>query len=160
MPRIRAQDQPSDRLLHSFFELYVILSSVIIYFFSGLLRLNFVPNLITRTQKKITSKMSIRRLFLCLPDSVTELVVGADLDISVTVSVRNEGDDSFNARILIPFPSSLSYRRVSLVEVKRCSVLHEGGSLCSGGISILLCMSRRATGRWGCHAQLQRTREC
>ncbi|XP_073491421.1 integrin alpha-D-like isoform X2 [Aquarana catesbeiana] len=51
--------------------------------------------------------------------NVTELVVGADLDISVTVSVRNEGDDSFNARILIPFPSSLSYRRVSLVESNR-----------------------------------------
>ncbi|XP_077350186.1 integrin alpha-D-like [Lithobates pipiens] len=51
--------------------------------------------------------------------NVTELVVGADLNISVTVSVKNEGDDSFNARILIPFPSSLSYQKVSLIESNR-----------------------------------------
>lgn len=85
-------------------------------------------------KKNITSKMSFQKSFLCLPDSVTELVVGADFDISVTVSVKNEGDDSFNARIVIPFPPSLSYRRVSLIEVKGYSVLHQGWSLCSDGI--------------------------
>ncbi|XP_075034844.1 integrin alpha-M-like isoform X5 [Mixophyes fleayi] len=47
---------------------------------------------------------------------LTQLVVGTSLDVNLTVSVTNQGDDSYNTRVLIPFPSGLSYRRVSLVE--------------------------------------------
>ncbi|KAM9305073.1 integrin alpha-M [Gastrophryne carolinensis] len=50
---------------------------------------------------------------------VTRLVVGASPDVNVTVSVRNYGDDSFNARVLIPYPPGLSYRRVSLIKSNR-----------------------------------------
>lgn len=49
--------------------------------------------------------------------SVSQVVVGVTLDVNVTVSVKNEGEDSYNTRVLIPFPSGLSYRMVSLVEV-------------------------------------------
>ncbi|XP_075687770.1 integrin alpha-M-like [Rhinoderma darwinii] len=45
-----------------------------------------------------------------------QLVVGLSLDVNLTVSVTNEGDDSYNARVLIPFPLDLSYRRVSLIQ--------------------------------------------
>lgn len=47
---------------------------------------------------------------------VSQVVVGVTLDVNVTVSVKNEGEDSYNTRVLIPFPSGLSYRMVSLVE--------------------------------------------
>ncbi|XP_077305923.1 integrin alpha-M-like [Lithobates pipiens] len=47
---------------------------------------------------------------------VSQVVVGVTLEVDVTVSVKNEGEDSYNTRVLIPFPSGLSYRTVSLVE--------------------------------------------
>ncbi|XP_040211787.1 integrin alpha-M-like [Rana temporaria] len=47
---------------------------------------------------------------------VSQVVVGVTLDVNVTVTVKNEGEDSYNTRVLIPFPSGLSYRMVSLVE--------------------------------------------
>ncbi|XP_018431204.1 PREDICTED: integrin alpha-D-like, partial [Nanorana parkeri] len=47
---------------------------------------------------------------------VKQLVVGVSLDVNVTVSVMNEGEDSYNTRVLVPFPPGLSYRLVSLVE--------------------------------------------
>lgn len=46
---------------------------------------------------------------------VTQLVVGTLSDINVTVSVKSLQDDSYNTRVLIPFPVGLSYR-LSLVE--------------------------------------------
>ncbi|XP_069840832.1 integrin alpha-D-like isoform X2 [Dendropsophus ebraccatus] len=45
-----------------------------------------------------------------------QLVVGSSLDVNLTVLVTNTGDESFNTRVLIPFPPDLSYRRVSLIE--------------------------------------------
>ncbi|XP_069591285.1 integrin alpha-X-like [Ranitomeya imitator] len=56
------------------------------------------------------------------------LVVGLFLDVNLTVSVTNKGDDSYNARVLIPFPQNLSYRRVSLLQSNKrvtitCSTL-------------------------------------
>ncbi|XP_063791533.1 integrin alpha-M-like [Pseudophryne corroboree] len=59
---------------------------------------------------------------------LSQLVVGTSLDVNVTVSVRNGGADSYNTRVLIPFPSGLSYRRVTLVESNKrgtvsCSTL-------------------------------------
>ncbi|KAM3916708.1 integrin alpha-M-like [Leptodactylus fuscus] len=45
-----------------------------------------------------------------------QLVVGLLLDVNLTVSVTNKGDESYNARVLIPFPAGLSYRRVSLIQ--------------------------------------------
>ncbi|XP_077129781.1 integrin alpha-X-like isoform X2 [Ranitomeya variabilis] len=56
------------------------------------------------------------------------LVVGLFLDVNLTVSVTNKGDDSYNSRVLIPFPQNLSYRRVSLLQSNKrvtitCSTL-------------------------------------
>ncbi|XP_069840834.1 integrin alpha-M-like isoform X2 [Dendropsophus ebraccatus] len=48
--------------------------------------------------------------------NLTQLVVGLFPDVNVTVSVKNLGDDSYNTRVLLPFPSGLSYRRVSVLE--------------------------------------------
>lgn len=48
--------------------------------------------------------------------SLEHLVVGLSPDVTVTVSVENLGDDSYNTRVLIPFPPGLSYRRVALTE--------------------------------------------
>ncbi|XP_075140945.1 integrin alpha-M-like [Leptodactylus fuscus] len=48
--------------------------------------------------------------------NLTQLVVGLFHDVNVTVSVKNLGDDSYNTRVLIPFPSGLSYRRVAIIE--------------------------------------------
>ncbi|XP_071987807.1 integrin alpha-M-like isoform X2 [Engystomops pustulosus] len=45
-----------------------------------------------------------------------QLVVGLSLDVNLTVSVTNKGDESYNTRVLIPFPLGLSYRRVSLIQ--------------------------------------------
>ncbi|XP_056409899.1 integrin alpha-M-like [Hyla sarda] len=60
--------------------------------------------------------------------NLTWLVVGLSLDVNLTVSVKNLGDDSYNTRVLLPFPSDLSYRRVSLIESNKrvtvtCSTL-------------------------------------
>ncbi|XP_066433279.1 integrin alpha-M-like [Eleutherodactylus coqui] len=60
--------------------------------------------------------------------NLTQLVVGLFPDVTVMISVKNLGDDSYNTRVLIPFPSGLSYRRVSLTESNRrvtitCSTL-------------------------------------
>ncbi|XP_075687769.1 integrin alpha-D-like [Rhinoderma darwinii] len=46
--------------------------------------------------------------------NLAQLVVGFSHDVNVTVSVKNQGDDSYNTRVLIPFPPGLSYRRVTL----------------------------------------------
>nr|DBA18871.1 TPA: hypothetical protein GDO54_014766 [Pyxicephalus adspersus] len=55
---------------------------------------------------------------------VTQLVIGTLLDINVTVSVKSLEDDSYNTRVLIPFPLGLSYRRVSIIQSnKRVNVL-------------------------------------
>ncbi|KAG9462111.1 hypothetical protein GDO78_014881, partial [Eleutherodactylus coqui] len=48
--------------------------------------------------------------------SLQPLVVGLSLDVNLTVSVTNKGEESYNARVLIPFPPDLSYRRVSLLQ--------------------------------------------
>ncbi|XP_040295293.1 integrin alpha-M-like isoform X2 [Bufo bufo] len=45
-----------------------------------------------------------------------QLVVGLSLEVNLTVSVTNSGDESYNSRVLIPFPPDLSYRRVSLLQ--------------------------------------------
>ncbi|KAM8962428.1 integrin alpha-X-like [Pelodytes ibericus] len=45
-----------------------------------------------------------------------QLVVGVSLEVNLTVSVKNQGDDSYNSRVLISYPVGLSYRRVSLVQ--------------------------------------------
>ncbi|KAM5152719.1 integrin alpha-M-like [Mantella aurantiaca] len=70
---------------------------------------------------------------------VTRLVVGTLLDINVTVYVMSLRDDSYNTRVLIPFPIGLSYRRVSLIESNKkvtvqCSTL-EGQSVVSCAVN-------------------------
>ncbi|XP_073505126.1 integrin alpha-X-like isoform X2 [Phyllobates terribilis] len=65
------------------------------------------------------------------------LVVGLFLDVNLTVSVTNKGDDSYNARVLIPFPPNLSYRRVSLLQSNKrvtitCSTLNSQRTVICG----------------------------
>ncbi|XP_077129778.1 integrin alpha-M-like [Ranitomeya variabilis] len=60
--------------------------------------------------------------------NLKQLVVGLFHDVNITVSVKNLGDDSYNTRVLIPFPHGLSYRRVTLTESNKhititCSTL-------------------------------------
>ncbi|XP_056407946.1 integrin alpha-M-like [Hyla sarda] len=55
-------------------------------------------------------------LRMSLTFSSLYLVVGLSLDVNLTVSVTNAGEESYNTRVLIPFPPDLSYRRVSLIQ--------------------------------------------
>ncbi|XP_068100173.1 integrin alpha-M-like [Hyperolius riggenbachi] len=54
---------------------------------------------------------------------LTQLVVGPTLGIDITVSVKNQGDDSYNTRVLIPFPPDLSYRTVSQIQGNKRAVV-------------------------------------
>ncbi|KAM4026349.1 integrin alpha-M-like [Anomaloglossus baeobatrachus] len=72
-----------------------------------------------------------------------QLVVGLFLDVNLTVAVTNKGDDSYNARVLIPFPPSLSYRRASLIQSNKrvtitCSTLENQRTVSCGINSPLL----------------------
>ncbi|XP_056409901.1 integrin alpha-M-like isoform X2 [Hyla sarda] len=55
-------------------------------------------------------------LRMSLTFSSLHLVVGLSLDVNLTVSVTNAGEESYNTRVLIPFPPDLSFRRVSLIQ--------------------------------------------
>ncbi|XP_053327358.1 integrin alpha-M-like [Spea bombifrons] len=50
---------------------------------------------------------------------LVNLVVAVSLDVNLTISVQNLGDDSYDTRVLISLPPDLSYRRVSLVQSNR-----------------------------------------
>uniref|UniRef100_A0A6I8P218 VWFA domain-containing protein n=1 Tax=Ornithorhynchus anatinus TaxID=9258 RepID=A0A6I8P218_ORNAN len=47
------------------------------------------------------------------------LVVGTSPDLSVTVTVRNEGEDSYGTMVTFSYPPGLSLRRVSVLQVSR-----------------------------------------
>uniref|UniRef100_A0A8B9YJI8 Integrin subunit alpha M n=1 Tax=Bos mutus grunniens TaxID=30521 RepID=A0A8B9YJI8_BOSMU len=47
------------------------------------------------------------------------LVVGGPRDLNVTVTVRNEGEDSYRTQVTFFYPSGLSYRRVSSSQNQR-----------------------------------------
>ncbi|XP_054549697.1 integrin alpha-M-like [Talpa occidentalis] len=47
------------------------------------------------------------------------VVVGGPRDLSVTVTVRNQGEDSYMTQVTFFFPPGLSYRRVSLAQNPR-----------------------------------------
>ena len=47
------------------------------------------------------------------------LVVGGPRDLNVTVTVRNEGEDSYRTQVTFFYPSGLSYRRVSSSQVAK-----------------------------------------
>ncbi|CAH2308238.1 integrin alpha-M-like [Pelobates cultripes] len=62
--------------------------------------------------------------------SLPQLVVGVNLEVNLTVSVQNHGDDSYNSQVLISYPGGLSYRRVSLEQSNKrviisCAALDE-----------------------------------
>ncbi|CAH2308234.1 integrin alpha-M-like [Pelobates cultripes] len=62
--------------------------------------------------------------------SLPQLVVGVNLEVNLTISVQNHGDDSYNSRVLISYPAGLSYRRVSLEQSNKrviisCAALDE-----------------------------------
>ncbi|KAM4698727.1 integrin alpha-M-like [Rhinophrynus dorsalis] len=50
---------------------------------------------------------------------LTQLVIGVSLEVNVTVSVQNHGEDSYNTLTLISHPTGLSYRKVSLIQSNR-----------------------------------------
>ncbi|KAG8433485.1 hypothetical protein GDO86_017678, partial [Hymenochirus boettgeri] len=60
--------------------------------------------------------------------NLKSLVLGVTTEVNVTVSVQNQGEDSFNSRAVISHPIGLSYRRAVVIQSSRrlsvsCSVL-------------------------------------
>lgn len=55
--------------------------------------------------------------------SVQTLVVGSSLELNVTVTLWNEGEDSYGTVIHFYYPTGLSYRRVLGTQVNICLVL-------------------------------------
>ncbi|OCT64589.1 hypothetical protein XELAEV_18045688mg [Xenopus laevis] len=51
--------------------------------------------------------------------NLRHLVVGVSLEVNVTLSVQNYGEDSYNSRAIITHPSGLFYRRSSLIQSNR-----------------------------------------
>uniref|UniRef100_A0A8C0KZX5 Integrin subunit alpha M n=1 Tax=Canis lupus dingo TaxID=286419 RepID=A0A8C0KZX5_CANLU len=47
------------------------------------------------------------------------LVVGSSQDFNVTLTVRNEGEDSYRTQVTFFYPPGLSYRRLSVVQVAK-----------------------------------------
>lgn len=57
----------------------------------------------------------------CYCHSQDTLVVGDPRDFNVSVTVRNDGEDSYGTRATIYYPSGLSYRKVSVNKVANSS---------------------------------------
>ncbi|XP_038619311.1 integrin alpha-D-like [Tachyglossus aculeatus] len=51
--------------------------------------------------------------------SQQSLVVGTSPDLNITVTVRNEGEDSYGTLVTFSYPPGLSHRRVSVLQVSR-----------------------------------------
>ncbi|XP_068103385.1 integrin alpha-D-like [Hyperolius riggenbachi] len=68
---------------------------------------------------------------------ITTLVVGESLDVNGMVSVTNQGEDSYNTRVSVPFPPGLSYRKVE--HSKKATVLCESLE----GETVLTCWVNR-----------------
>lgn len=47
------------------------------------------------------------------------LVVGSSPELTVTVTVWNEGEDSYGTLIKFYYPAGLSYRRITEIQVSR-----------------------------------------
>lgn len=55
--------------------------------------------------------------------SLQTLVVGSSLELNVTVSLWNEGEDSYGTVVHFYYPAGLSYRRVLETQVNSSLVL-------------------------------------
>lgn len=55
------------------------------------------------------------------PPSVNTLVVGDSRDFDVSVTLRNDGEDSYGTKVTCYYPSGLSYRKVSASQVAKSS---------------------------------------
>lgn len=51
--------------------------------------------------------------------SLQMLVVGSSPELTVTVTVWNEGEDSYGTVIKFYYPAGLSYRRIMEIQVSR-----------------------------------------
>ncbi|MEQ2242699.1 hypothetical protein ILYODFUR_038715, partial [Ilyodon furcidens] len=49
----------------------------------------------------------------------TEVKVGIDELLNVTVFVENRGENSYNSRLILTYPVGLSYRKFASLEVRR-----------------------------------------
>lgn len=47
-----------------------------------------------------------------------EVKVGIDDVLNVTVSVENSEENSYNSHVLLTYPAGLSYRKVTVLQVK------------------------------------------
>uniref|UniRef100_A0A6I8N515 VWFA domain-containing protein n=1 Tax=Ornithorhynchus anatinus TaxID=9258 RepID=A0A6I8N515_ORNAN len=54
------------------------------------------------------------------------LVVGTSLELNITVTVRNEGEDSYGTLVTFSYPPGLSHRRVSVLQVSRTALWGAG----------------------------------
>lgn len=57
----------------------------------------------------------------CSSHSLDTLVVGAPGDFNVSVTLRNDGEDSYGTKVTFYYPSGLSYRKVSEIQVAKSS---------------------------------------
>lgn len=53
----------------------------------------------------------------CSFHSLDTLVVGGPRDLNVTLTVRNQGEDSYRTQVTFFYPPGLSYRRMSVTQV-------------------------------------------
>ena len=70
--------------------------------------------------------------------SLDTLVVGGPRDLKVTLTVRNQGEDSYRTQVTFFYPSGLSYRKVSASQV---------ATSFSDSIGVC-CPHPRGCGRW------------
>nr|KAF6489738.1 integrin subunit alpha M [Molossus molossus] len=54
----------------------------------------------------------------CSPHSLRTLVVGGSQDFNVTVTVKNQGEDSYRTQVAFFYPPGLSYRTVSGIQTQ------------------------------------------
>lgn len=66
-----------------------------------------------------TGKPSASHGLACSPHSLRTLVVGSSQNFNVTLTVRNQGEDSYGTQVAFFYPPGLSYRTVSGVQVAK-----------------------------------------
>lgn len=57
----------------------------------------------------------------CYSHSLDTLVVGGPRDFNVSVTLRNDGEDSYGTKVTIYYPPGLSFRKVSASQVAKSS---------------------------------------
>lgn len=57
----------------------------------------------------------------CYSHSLDTLVVGGPQDFNMSVTLRNDGEDSYGTQVTVYYPSGLSYRKDSASQVTKSS---------------------------------------